>query len=102
MREFISSDIIRNILEQTLMIFGTVKEDILEILDERLGTFCYEMMAMVGDLSLTFREFRASRAPEFFGKKDPIASRRWLVDVANSLCTSYFHEGEKVILDHVF
>ena len=28
------------------MIFGTVKEGILEILDERLGAFCTEMAAM--------------------------------------------------------
>lgn len=33
MREFISSEITRNTLEQTLVIFGMVKEGIMEILD---------------------------------------------------------------------
>ena len=40
MREFISTEITRNILDQTPVIFGMVKEGILEILDERLGAFC--------------------------------------------------------------
>ena len=45
MQDFISSEITRSILEQTLMIFGSVKEGILEILDERLGSFCAEAFA---------------------------------------------------------
>ena len=39
MREFISAEITRSILDQTPVIFGSVKEGILEILDERLGAF---------------------------------------------------------------
>ena len=38
-REFISSEITRNILDHTLVIFGLVKEGILEILNERLHAF---------------------------------------------------------------
>ena len=37
MQEFILSKIARSILEQTLVIFGTIKEGIMELLDERLG-----------------------------------------------------------------
>ena len=39
MREFISAEITCNILDQTPMIFGMVKEGITEILDEILGAF---------------------------------------------------------------
>lgn len=46
MREFISSYITCSILEQTHLIFGTVKEGILEILDECLGDFCTKMMTI--------------------------------------------------------
>ena len=57
MREFISSKITRNIIDQTPMIFRTVKEGILEILDERLGAFRTEMAAMMGTCTMTFKEF---------------------------------------------
>ena len=83
MQEFISSEITYIILEQNHMIFGTVKEGILEILDERLSSFRSETMAFVGMRSLSFREFRACGASDYHGEKDPIGSRRWLVDVAN-------------------
>lgn len=74
----------------------SVKEGILEILDERLGAFLSMMVAMMGALTLTFLEFRSCRPPKFFGKKDPIASTRWLVDVTNAFQTSSCLEGEKV------
>ena len=59
MWEFISSEITRGILEQTLVIFGSIKEGILEILDERFGTFPTEVMDITGAHTLSFREFRA-------------------------------------------
>lgn len=64
------------------MIFGSVKEGILEVLEERLSSFRSKMMAIVGAQSFTFREFRACGAPEYHGDKEPIASRCWLADVA--------------------
>ena len=45
MQEFASSNITRGILEQTIVIFGMVK---VEILDERLGVFRAKFMAIVG------------------------------------------------------
>ena len=48
MKEFILSKIICSIMDQTPMIFGTVKEGILEILDETLGAFHTKMAAMMG------------------------------------------------------
>ena len=69
MWEFISSEITYNILEQTSMIFGTIKEGILEILDERLSAFWYEMVELMVARRLTFCEFRACGALKFFRKK---------------------------------
>ena len=48
MRDFISSEITRNILEQTPVIIGSVKEGIMKIFDECLGTFRREILAIVG------------------------------------------------------
>ena len=56
MREFISSEIKRSILEQTPMIFGSFKEGILEILDERLSAFRAGIVALFRTHSLTFKE----------------------------------------------
>ena len=98
MRELISAEVTRNILDHTPLIFGTVKEVILEILDERLGAYRTEMMALMGARTLTFRESRACRAPDYHGARDPIASSRWLADVANAFRTSRCPEGDKVRL----
>ena len=54
MQEFFLLEITRSILEQTPVIFGTIKEGIMEVLDERLGAFHTEMVAMVDARSLTF------------------------------------------------
>ena len=75
-----------------------VKECILEILDERLGSFRSKMVALVRVRSLTFREFRACRAPDYHGAKDPIERRRWLVDVVNAFRTSSCPDGVKARL----
>ena len=71
-RKFISSEITRNILDQTPVIFGTIKEGILEILDERLSAFRTEMAAMIESRTLTFREFIACGAPDYQGPETPL------------------------------
>ena len=58
-QEFISSEITHSIFEQTPVIFGTIKEGIMVLMNERLGKFPTKMVAMVGVHSLTFREFCA-------------------------------------------
>ena len=98
MRELISAEVTRNILAQTPVIFGTVKEGILEILDERLGAFRTEIMDLMGACTMTFREFRACGAPDYHGAREPIASRRWLADIANAFRTSRCPKGDKVRL----
>ena len=70
----------------------------LELLDEKLGAFRTEMMTMVGARTLTFREFRAFRAPNYHEAKDPIASNRWLADVLNAFRMSRCPEGYNVRL----
>ena len=59
MREFISSEITRYILEQTPVIFDFVMEGILEILGEPLDVFRAKVMAIIGAHTLSFCEFRA-------------------------------------------
>ena len=57
------------------MTFGAIKEGIVELLEERLGSFCSNKVALIGACSLTFKEFRACGAPDYYRDKDPIASR---------------------------
>ena len=88
----------RNILDQTPVIFGTLNEGILELLDERLSAFCTEVAVMMGSCMLTFREFRAFGAPDYQRDRDPIASTRWLANVTNVFRTNRCPEGDKVLL----
>ena len=57
------------------MIFGLVKEGILEVLEEQLSLFHSEMTAITRARSLTFKEFGPCGAPDYHGEKDPIVSR---------------------------
>ena len=71
MREFILADITHNILDQTSVIFGTVKEGILELLDSRLEAFRTEIAA---------RKLGAPMRPNVYGslgslgREDPVVS----------------------------
>ena len=55
MWECILSDITLSTLEQTHVIFGMIKECIMEVFEERLVSFFFEMVASVGAPTLTFR-----------------------------------------------
>lgn len=79
-----------------MVIFLMIKEGIMELLYEHMGTFRTEVVAMVGAHSLTFQEFHACGDPKFFGKKDPNASRRWLADIGNAFQTSFCPKGSNV------
>lgn len=75
-REFITYEITRGILDATPMIFSTIKEGIMEPSDDRVGAFRTEIIVgQLGAQVLSFREFKACGALDFFEKKDPIASR---------------------------
>ena len=87
---FISSEITCCVLDQISMIFGSVKEGILEIMEERQEVYHSEIVALLDERVRAFRaeitacqlgvrtplfwEFKAYGAPEFFGAKNPIAS----------------------------
>ena len=66
-REFISSEVMCSILEQTHVIFGSVKEGILELLVEKLSAFRTELAVMMGSRTLTFRKFGACGALDYHG-----------------------------------
>ena len=97
-REFSSSEITRSIHEQNHVIFGSIKEGIVELMDERLSVFHTEVAAMMGSCMLKFREFRACGDLDYQGARGPIASTRWLANVANAFRTSRCHEGDNVSL----
>ena len=63
-----------------------------EIVDERLGSFRAEVMAIIGARTLTFREFLACGAPALHQERDAIVSRRWLADMVNVFKTSFCPE----------
>ena len=84
------------------MIFGLVKEGIMEIFYERLGTLRTKILAIMGTFTLSFRMFRVCGVPELFGGKDPISSRRWLADMVNTFRSRFYHERLKVKLLVVF
>ena len=44
LHEFISAEVTRGILDATHVMFGTIKEGILELMDERLRTFQVEIV----------------------------------------------------------
>ena len=100
MWKFISSEITRDILEQTHVIFGMIKEWIMEIMQEHLDTYQYKIMELLneqleafqseivtGHLGVqtpSFPEFKVCRALGFFGDKDPIVSHQWIDDMENT------------------
>ena len=75
--ELIAAELTHGILDATSMIFGTVKEGIMEIMEEQVRSFRSEIAAgQIGTQTPSFREFKVCGVPEFFGVKDPIASLR--------------------------
>ena len=64
------------ILESTPIIFGSIKEGIVELMEDRLWAFRSDMASVrSGSCTLSFKDFRASGALDFHGAKDPIAAR---------------------------
>lgn len=96
LHEFTASKITWGILEATSVIFGLIKEGMIELMEERLGVFHVELkISQFGSYTLTFRDFRSCGDPEFFGKKGPISSRGWIADMENAQMTRSCHTGEK-------
>ena len=75
--EFIASEVTRGILNATPMMFGLIKEGIIELMEDCLRIFTADLAAsQSGARSLSFKDFKGCRAPYFFGVKNPIAARR--------------------------
>ena len=62
-----------------------------------LGFFVLRLrLARLGVRTLSFWEFKDCEAPKFFGKKNPIANRRWIANMENAQLVSFCPEGSKV------
>ena len=97
LREFIASEITRGILEATPVIFRSIKEGIIELMEDRLRAFRSDLASgQASTRTLSFKDFRGSGAPDFHGVKDPIAARRWIADIKSAQLTSFCPEGSKV------
>ena len=97
LREFITSEITRGILESTPIIFGSIKEGIVEMMEDRLRAFRSDLASsQSGSRTLSFKDFRSSGAPDFHGVKDPIVARRWIADIESAQLISFCPEGSKV------
>ena len=97
LREFIASEITRGIHESTPIIFGSIKEWIIELMEDRLRAFRSDLAtSQSGSHTLSFKDFRGSGAPDFHGAKYPIAARRWIADIESAQLTSFCPEGSKV------
>ena len=112
MQEFVTLEITHRVLDHNLLIFGTIKEGIMEmeqeclvtyhvrvieLLYDRLGDFWPKIVAgQLGMWTPSFREFLASGSLIFLGTKGPIASRRWIADMENARRVSFCPVGAKV------
>ena len=73
------------------MMSSTIKEGIMELMKERTMDFWFEVTTgQAGAWTPLFREFKACGAPESFGAKDPIASRRWIAYMENAQQMSFW------------
>ena len=79
------------------MIFGSIKEGIIELMEGRLKAFRSEYASSLsGARTLSFKDFRGCGAPEFHGVKDPIVARRWITDMESAQLTNFGPKGSKV------
>ena len=73
LHEFIASEITRGILESTPIIFGSIKEGIVELMEDRLRVFRSDMASgQSGSHTLSFKDFRGSGAPDSMGRRTPL------------------------------
>ncbi|XP_052621903.1 uncharacterized protein LOC111883756 [Lactuca sativa] len=97
LREFIASEITRGILEATPVIFGSIKEGIIELMGDRLRAFRSDLAyGQASTRTLSFKDFRGCGALDFHGVKNPIAARRWIADIESTQLTSFCPDGSKV------
>lgn len=82
LHEFIASKITIGILKSTLVIFWSIKEGIMELMEDRLKAFRSDMASSQSGLcTLSFKDFRGRDAPDFHGVKEPIVAMREIADM---------------------
>ena len=85
LREFITSEITRGILHATLVIFESIKEGIIKLMEDRLRAFKRDLASgQAGTRTLSFKDFRGSGALDFHGLKNPIAARRLIANIESA------------------
>ena len=90
LREFIAFEITRGMLDSNPFIFGSIKEGIVELMEDHLWLFRSDLVSSQSSTcTLSFKDFRGSGAPDFYGAKDPIAARRWIADIESAQLTSF-------------
>ena len=94
------SEITRGILEETPVISGSIKEGIVELMEDRLRAFRSELASsQSGTHTLSFKDFKGSGASDFHVVKGPIAAMRWIEDIESMQLTSFCPEWSKVRFD---
>ena len=97
LHELIAVKVTRGILDLAAMIFGTIKEGIIELKQERFKSFRADIVArQFWTQAPLFQEFKVCGATEFLRAKDPIASRCLIAYMENAQHRSFCPEGEKV------
>ena len=97
LRELITFEVTRGILDVTPVIFGTVKEGIREFMEKRLKSFRSEIASgQSGTQYPFFWEFKSCSAPEFFRAKDCIAIRDLIFDMENAQRMSIYLDAENM------
>lgn len=93
----------RVLLEDMPYLFGTIKQGLIEMMDERLGNVWVKLVAsQFGAHNLTFLDFHSCGASEFFGMKEPVSSMCWIVDLECVFQTSFFLDCLKTIFHTCF
>ena len=73
--EYIASEVTRDIIDATSMLFVSIKEGIIRLMEDLLRIFRADLAAsQPGSRTLSIKDFKGHEAPEFFGTKDPITA----------------------------
>ena len=100
LREFIPYEITRGMLDATLVIFESIKEGIMEVMEDCLQILGVDQaVSQSGAHTLSFKDFTECRAPYFFGVKDPITTRCWIADIECAQMTSFCPKGSNIRFD---
>lgn len=82
------------------VMFEMNKEGIIEMMEKSFLVHRVEIfVGQYGAPTLTFKDLCGCVHKEFFGAKDRISARRWIMDMDCAQLTSFCYEGSKVMFD---